>query len=62
MLRVRNFIILCLITFVTYRIISGHRKKRLLDKIDKLVRSIALAILMYWLYMLGVFLWEQMIS
>ena len=62
MLRVRNFIILCLITLITYKIISGHRKKRLLDKIDKLVRSIALAILMYWLYMLGVFLWEQMIS
>ena len=58
MLRVRVVIILIGVTLVVYALMPSERKKRWIDKLNQLVRSVALAIVLYWLYMLVAFAWN----
>ena len=58
MLRVRVVIILIGVTLVVYALMPAERKKRWIDKLNQLVRSVALAIVLYWLYMLVAFAWN----
>ncbi len=62
MLRVRVVIILVGAALFVYALMPAERKKRWIDKLNQLVRSVALAILLYWLYMLAALLWNWLAS
>ena len=56
MLRVRVAVIVALLVWVIYALMPRERKRRLGQKLTELVRALAIAIVIYWIYMLFVFL------
>jgi hypothetical protein len=59
MLRVRNVVILLLLIGAAYAVAPPERKKLWLDKLRELGRALAIALVLYWIYMIAAFLYHR---
>ncbi len=59
MFRIRNVAILLLLIGLAYAIAPPERKKLWLDKLRELGRALAVALVLYWIYMIVVFLYHR---
>ena len=59
MLRLRAVAILVLLIFVVYALAPAERKRRWIDKLRELAKALALAMVLYWAYMLALFFYRQ---
>lgn len=59
MLRIRNVVILLLLIGLAYTIAPAERKRLWLDKLRELGRALALALVLYWIYMIAMFLYHR---
>jgi hypothetical protein len=55
MLRIRAIVTILLLIAAIYALTPAERKRRWLDKLRELARSLAIALVVYWIYMLGVY-------
>lgn len=53
MIRLRNLAIVAGMAAVIYAFLPGARKKRLLDKLREFGRALVVALVLYWLLMIG---------
>lgn len=59
MLRIRNVVVLLLIIAVVYALAPAERKKRWRDRLREFGRALTLSIVIYWVYMLARYLYQQ---
>ena len=53
MLRLRNLAIVVVLASAIYALLPGARKKRLLGKLREFGRALAIALVLYWLLIIG---------
>jgi hypothetical protein len=58
-IRVRTILILLAIAVVVYSLLPSQRKRRIRDKLREVWVATIVAIVLYWIYMLGAALWER---
>jgi hypothetical protein len=59
MLRLRAIAMLVLLILVVYNLAPDERKRRWIDKLRELAKALALAMVLYWAYMLVLFFYRQ---
>jgi hypothetical protein len=59
MLRVRNIALLVVLIVVVYALAPAERKRRWLDRLRELGRALALSLVIYWVYMLVRYLYQN---
>ena len=59
MFRIRVILILIVVAGLIYWLIPADRKERLRGKLQEIVRATVLAIVLYWIYMVGLLAWNQ---
>ncbi len=59
MFRIRVILILVVVAGLVYWLMPASRKERLRGKLNEIVRATVLAIILYWLYMVGALAWKQ---
>ena len=62
MFRIRVILILLLVGAAVYSLTPEERKRRWLDKLKEVAKAASLAILLYWIYMIGFFVWRSLHS
>lgn len=58
MFRIRVVIIVAGLVWAIYALMPSERKRRWSQKLAELVRALAIAIVLYWVYMLVLFLYQ----
>ncbi len=59
MIRVRTILILVAIAVVVYSLLPAQRKRRIRDKLREVWMATIVAIVLYWVYMLGAAAWSR---
>ena len=59
MLRVRAIVTILLLIFAIYAFTPAERKRRWLDKLRELGKSVAISLVIYWIYMFIMYFWRQ---
>jgi len=59
MLRIRAIVTILLLIFAIYTFTPAERKRRWLDKLRELGKSLAISLVVYWIYMFIVYFWRQ---
>ena len=59
MFRARAVVTILLLIFAIYTISPAERKKRWLDKLRELGKSLAISLVIYWAYMLAIYFLRQ---
>ncbi len=59
MFRARAVVTILLLIFAIYTFSPAERKKRWLDKLRELGKSIAISLVIYWVYMLAIYFLRQ---
>ena len=59
MCRARAVVTILLLIFAIYTFSPAERKKRWLDKLRELGKSIAISLVIYWVYMLAIYFLRQ---
>lgn len=59
MLRIRAIVSILLLIFLIYTFTPAERKRRWLDKLRELGKSLAISLVVYWIYMFIVYFWRQ---
>jgi hypothetical protein len=59
MFRIRTVIIIVTIAVVVYSLSPAHKKQRIKGKLREVWHATALAIILYWAYMLAAFAWKH---
>ncbi len=59
MFRARAVVTILLLIFAIYTFSPAERKKRWLDKLRELGKSLAISLVIYWLYMLAIYFLRQ---
>jgi hypothetical protein len=59
LLRIRTIIILVTIAGVVYMLSPAHRKKRIKGKLREVWTATVIAIVLYWVYMIGAYAWKR---
>ena len=59
MFRARAVVTILLLVFAIYTFSPAERKKRWLDKLRELGKSIAISLVIYWVYMLAIYFLRQ---
>ncbi len=59
MFRTRAVVTILLLIFAIYTFSPAERKKRWLDKLRELGKSLAISLVIYWLYMLAIYFLRQ---
>lgn len=59
MFRIRVILILVVVATFVYWLMPASRKERLRGKLNEIVRATVLAIILYWIYMVGALAWKQ---
>jgi hypothetical protein len=59
MLKLRTVVVLVLIIAVVYALAPAERKRRWLDRLRELGRALTLSLVIYWLYMLARYIYQQ---
>jgi hypothetical protein len=59
MLRVRAILIIVALLAAIYSLAPASRKERIRGKIKEIGTALTLAIIVYWIYMLSVFVWNH---
>ena len=55
MFRARAFVTIALLIFAIYTFSPAERKKRWIDKLRELSKSLVLSLVIYWIYMLALY-------
>jgi uncharacterized membrane protein len=59
MFRIRVILILVVVAGLVYWLMPASRKEHLRGKLNEIVRATVLAIILYWIYMVGALAWKQ---
>ena len=59
MFRIRVILILVVVAALVYWLMPASRKAHLRGKLQEIVRATVLAIILYWIYMVGALAWKQ---
>jgi hypothetical protein len=59
MLKLRTVVVLILIIGVVYALAPAERKRRWLDRLREFGRALTVSIVIYWLYMLARYIYQQ---
>ena len=59
MLKVRNVIVLLALIAVVYALAPAEKKRRWLDRLRELGRALTLSLVIYWVYMLVRYIYQQ---
>jgi hypothetical protein len=59
MLKVRNIAVLLVLIAVVYALAPAERKRRWLDRLRELGRALTLSLVIYWVYMLVRYLYQN---
>jgi hypothetical protein len=59
MLKLRTVVVLILIIGVVYALAPAERKRRWLDRLREFGRALTLSLVIYWLYMLARYIYQQ---
>ena len=59
MFRARAFVTILLLIFAIYTFSPAERKRRWLDKLRELGKSVVISLVIYWVYMLAIYFLRQ---
>lgn len=59
MFRIRAIVTLALLIVTIYAFTPLERKKRWLDKLRELAKALAIAMVLYWVYLFALFFWRD---
>ena len=59
MFRARAFVTILLLIFAIYAFFPPERKKRWIDKLRELSKSLVISLVIYWIYMLVIYFLRQ---